>query len=41
MDEKLFKDMPDDSFIIRVAHSQEEVVKLGEVGFEPFDVIDT
>ena len=40
LDQKLFKDLPDDSFIIRAAHNQEEVVKLGEVGFEPFDIIE-
>jgi integrase len=40
LDQKLFKDLPDDSFTICVAHNQQEATKLGEVGFEPFDVID-
>jgi integrase len=39
LDEKLFKDS-DDQFIIKTAHSVEEAAKLGEIGFEPFDVID-
>lgn len=36
LDQSLFKNIPDDSFIIRAAHDLEEAVKLGEVGFEPF-----
>jgi hypothetical protein len=40
LDQNLFKNLPDDSFIIRVAHSLEEAIKLGEVGFEPFVVME-
>lgn len=40
LDQKLFKDLPDNSFTMRVAHNAEEATKLGEVGFEPFDVVD-
>ena len=39
LDQKLFQGM-DDSFIIRAARDLEEAVKLGEVGFEPFVVMD-
>jgi integrase len=40
LEKNLFKNIPDDNFIIRAAHNLEEAVKLGEVGFEPFVVID-
>ena len=40
LDRSLFKNLPDDSFIIRVAQTKEEAVKLGEVGFEPFVVME-
>jgi len=40
LDKSLFQNLPDDSFIIRAAHSLEEAVKLGEVGFEPFVVME-
>ncbi len=40
LDKSLFQNLPDDSFIIRAAHSLEEAIKLGEVGFEPFVVMD-
>jgi len=39
LDEKLFKDS-DDQFTIKTAHNADEAAKLGEIGFEPFDVID-
>jgi integrase len=40
LDKSLFQNLPDDSFIIRTAHTVEEAVKLGEVGFEPFVVME-
>jgi integrase len=40
LDQNLFKNLPDDSFIIRAAHNLEEAIKLGEVGFEPFVIIE-
>jgi integrase len=40
LDQSLFKNLPDDSFIIRAAHDLEEAIKLGEVGFEPFVVME-
>lgn len=39
LDKKLFANVPDDKFIIRAVSSIEEATKLGEVGFEPFMVI--
>jgi hypothetical protein len=39
LDEKLFKDS-DDQFTIKTAQNADEALKLGEIGFEPFDVID-
>ena len=39
LDKKLFAGIPDDKFIIRAVHSIEEATQLGEVGFEPFMVI--
>ena len=39
LDEKLFKDQ-DDKFIIKAVHSVEEAIKLGEIGFQPYDIID-
>jgi len=39
LDEKLFKDS-DDQFTMKTAHNAEAAAKLGEIGFEPFDVID-
>jgi len=39
LDKKLFANVPDDKFIIRAVHSIEEATSLGEVGFEPFIVI--
>jgi integrase len=40
LDENLFKNLPDDNFTIRAANNLEEAIKLGEVGFEPFVVMD-
>lgn len=40
LDQALFTNLPDDSFTIRAAHNLEEAVQLGEVGFEPFLVMD-
>jgi hypothetical protein len=40
LDENLFKNVPDDSFIIRAAHNLDEAVKPGEAGFEPFVVME-
>lgn len=39
LDKSLFKDS-DDQFTIKTAHNAKEAGQLGEVGFEPFDVID-
>lgn len=39
LDEKLFRDR-DDQFTVKTVHNAEEAVKLGEIGFEPFDTID-
>jgi integrase len=40
LDKQLFKNVPDDKFIIRAAHTLEEATKLGEVGFEPYVVME-
>jgi len=39
LDEKLFRD-EDSQFIVKAAHNAQEAAELGEIGFEPFDVID-
>ena len=39
LDEKLFTDQ-EDQFTIKATHDAEEAAKLGEIGFEPFDVIE-
>jgi len=39
LDKSLFQNIPEDNFIIRAAHTLEEAIKLGEVGFEPYVVI--
>ena len=39
LDKQLFQNVPEDTFIIRAVNTLEEAVKLGEVGFEPFMVI--
>lgn len=36
----MFKNVPDDKFIIKAISSLEEAVKLGEGGFEPFMVVN-
>jgi integrase/DNA-directed RNA polymerase subunit RPC12/RpoP len=40
LDKSLFQNIPEDSFTIRAAHTLEEAIKLGEVGFEPYVVMD-
>jgi len=40
LDKQLFANIPDDNFIIRAAHNLDDAVKLGEVGFEPFVVME-
>jgi integrase len=40
LDQNLFKNVPNDEFIIKAVHTVEEAVKLGEIGFEPFDVVN-
>lgn len=40
LDQNLFSNLPNDEFIIRAANTVDEAVKLGEVGFEPFVVMD-
>jgi integrase/transposase-like protein len=40
LDKSLFSNLPDDSFTIRAARTLEEATKLGEVGFEPFVVME-
>jgi len=40
LDQNLFSNLPDDSFIIRAAHTIEEATKLGEVGFEPYVIME-
>jgi integrase len=40
LDKQLFKNVPDDKFIIRAAHTVEEATKLGEVGFEPYVIME-
>jgi hypothetical protein len=40
LDKQLFKNVPDDKFIIRAARTIEEATKLGEVGFEPYVVME-
>jgi len=39
LDKKLFQNIQEDNFIIRAVNTIEEATKLGEVGFEPFMVI--
>ena len=36
LEKNLFKNIPEDKFIIKAISSLEEAVQLGEVGFEPF-----
>jgi integrase len=40
LEKNLFKNLPNDEFIIKAVRNLEEAVKLGEVGFEPFVVMD-
>jgi integrase len=40
LDQNLFKNVPNDEFIIKAVHTVEEAVKLGEIGFEPFDIVN-
>ena len=40
LEKNLFKNLPNDNFIIKQISSLEEAVKLGEVGFEPFMVVN-
>jgi hypothetical protein len=40
LDKSLFQNLPEDSFTIRSAKTVEDAVKLGEVGFEPFVVME-
>ena len=40
LDKRLFQDLPEDNFIIRAVQSVKEAIKLGEVGFEPYDIVD-
>jgi integrase len=40
LDQNLFKNFPNDEFIIKAVHTVEEAIKLGEIGFEPFDVVN-
>ncbi|MEM3706021.1 MAG: tyrosine-type recombinase/integrase [Candidatus Bathyarchaeia archaeon] len=40
LDKNLFNNLPNDQFIIKAVHNVEEAVKLGEIGFEPFDVVN-
>jgi integrase len=40
LDKQLFQNIPDDKFIIRAAHTIEEATKLGEVGFEPYVIME-
>jgi integrase len=39
LEEKQFKDC-NDQFIIKAIHNEKEAVQLGEIGFEPFDVVN-
>ncbi len=39
LDKQLFQSVPEDTFIIRAVNTIEEAIKLGEVGFEPYLVI--
>ena len=40
LEKNLFKNVSDDKFIIKAIRPLEEAVKLGEVGFEPFMVVN-
>jgi integrase len=40
LEKSLFKNMPDDKFTIKSISSLEEAIKLGEVGFEPFMIVN-
>ena len=40
LDENLFKNVPSDEFIIKAVHTVEEAIKLGEIGFETFDMVN-
>jgi hypothetical protein len=39
LEKNLFKNLPNDQFIIKTVTTKEEAIALGEVGFEPFMVI--
>lgn len=40
LDNQLFQNIPEENFTIRTVGTLEEAVKLGEVDFEPFMVIN-
>jgi integrase/predicted RNA-binding Zn-ribbon protein involved in translation (DUF1610 family) len=40
LDKQLFQNVPEENFTIRTVSTLEEAVKLGEIGFEPFMVIN-
>ncbi len=40
LEKNLFKNLSDDKFIIKEVDSIEQAVKLGEIGYEPFMVLN-
>jgi hypothetical protein len=40
LEKNLFKNIPNGNFIIKAISTFEDAVKLGEVGFEPFMIVN-
>ena len=40
LDKQLFKNIPDDKFIIKAARTIKEATELGEIGYEPYVVME-
>ena len=40
LDEKLFGDKQNDQWTVKAVHNEQEAIALGEVGFEPYLIIN-
>ena len=40
LDEKLFANPEDDQWTVKAVHNEAEAIKLGEIGFEPYLIIN-
>ena len=40
LDEKLFANLEDDQWTVKAVHNEVEAIKLGEIGFEPYLIIN-